>query len=137
MEIVGGCLCGQVRYRGTAAPAFTAVCHCKHCQKQSGTSFSIVLGLPHGSLAIERGALKTYRDTGASGQAVDRKFCPECGSAIVTEVAAMPALTFLKAGTLDDTSGLQPQMEIWCDHAQPWLPQTDGRPRMPANPPLA
>lgn len=136
MEIVGGCLCGQVRYRGSAAPVFTAVCHCKHCQKQSGTSFSVVLGLPSGSLAFEGAPMRTYHDTGASGQPVERRFCPNCGSAIVTDAAAAPALTFLKAGTLDDTSSLQPQMEIWCDHAQPWVAQDPSRARLPANPPL-
>lgn len=135
-EIVGGCLCGQVRYRGTAAPLFTAVCHCRHCQRQSGTSFSILLGLPRDSLSFEGGPLTTYRDTGESGLPVDRKFCPTCGSPLVSEVAAAPALVFLKAGTLDDTSDLKPQMDIWCEHAQPWVTMAEGTARLPRNPAL-
>ena len=41
--IKGGCLCGQVRYTANAEPAFTGVCHCKNCQKQAGSAFSIVV----------------------------------------------------------------------------------------------
>ena len=40
-QITGGCLCGQVRYSGTADPMFTGVCHCKDCQKETGTAFNI------------------------------------------------------------------------------------------------
>ena len=103
-DIVGGCLCGRVRYRGSAEPLFTANCHCKHCQKTTGTSFSIVLGLPRDSLVLEGGPLTTYRDTGESGMAVQRKFCGTCGSPVLSEVEAAPTLVFLKGGTLDDTS---------------------------------
>ena len=44
-EMSGGCLCGQVRYSAHADPAMVAVCHCKHCQKQAGTAFAIVMGI--------------------------------------------------------------------------------------------
>jgi hypothetical protein len=41
-EMTGGCLCGQVRYSANAEPAFVGVCHCKHCQKQTGSAFSVI-----------------------------------------------------------------------------------------------
>ena len=41
-QIVGGCLCGQVRYTANADPAFTGVCHCTTCQKESGTVGGLV-----------------------------------------------------------------------------------------------
>ena len=135
-DIVGGCLCGRVRYRATAPALFTANCHCTHCQKTSGSAFSVVLGVPRDSLVFEGGPISTYRDTGESGLPVDRKFCPNCGSPLVSEVAAAPALAFLKAGTLDDTSGVKPQMDIWCEQAQPWVPPNEGAARIPRNPPL-
>jgi hypothetical protein len=76
-EMRGGCLCGQVRYVATAEPALVAVCHCKNCQKQAGTAFTVVVGW----------GLKTFNDTGDSGQPVRRNFCPECGSPITSDVA--------------------------------------------------
>jgi len=54
----------------------------------------------------------------------------------VSEVAVTPALDWLKAGTLDDTSWLQPQVNMWCDSAQPWVAMKDGVPQFPRNPPL-
>jgi hypothetical protein len=120
-EMTGGCLCGKVRYSATAEPGFVALCHCKSCQKQGGTAFSVVVGVPRGALAIE-GETRTYQHLGDSGQQVERHFCPACGSPISSELAVMPSLTFIKAGTLDDTSWLDPQTEVYCDEAQPWLP---------------
>jgi hypothetical protein len=60
-EINGGCLCGQVRYSAHTEPTFVGVCHCKHCQKQSGTAFSVVVAIPKSAMSIQ-GQLKTYHD---------------------------------------------------------------------------
>jgi len=135
-DISGGCLCGQVRYSAHSDPAFMGVCHCKNCQKQTGTAFSVVLAVPKSGLSIH-GQLKTYRDTGGSGQPVLRSFCPECGSPITTVVASMPDLTLLKAGTLDDTSWLDPKMHIFCDSAQHWCPIPASSHQFPKAPPAA
>src|ERR1700733_10353769 len=94
-EMTGGCLCGQVRYSSNADPAFVGVCHCKHCQKQTGTAFSVLVGIPKSALTVQ-GQLKTFHDTGDSGQPVDRNFCQECGSPIFTDVTVMPGVAFIK-----------------------------------------
>ena len=118
-ELVGGCLCGKIRYASTAAPVMTAICHCKNCQKQAGSAYSIIVGVPKSALSMT-GTLKTFNDSGSSGKPVHRNFCPDCGSPITTDVEAMPDLVFIKAGTLDDTSSLVPTMEIFCSSAQLW-----------------
>jgi hypothetical protein len=114
-NIVGGCLCGSVRYESEAEPMVTAVCHCRHCQKQTSSAFSIFVVLPKGSLRIEGEPLAAYEDVGESGLPVFRKFCPKCGSAIVSEVVATPDVEWLNAGTLDDPSWFRPQMHMWCE----------------------
>ena len=118
-DLVGGCLCGKIRYASKAAPVMTAVCHYKNCQKQAGTAFSIIVAVPKSALSVT-GTMKTFNDTGSSGKPVRRNFCPDCGSPITTDVEAMPDLVFIKAGTLDDTSTLAPTMEIFCSSTQPW-----------------
>jgi hypothetical protein len=118
-DLVGGCLCGKIRYASKAAPVMTALCHCKNCQKQAGTAFSVIVAVPKTALSVT-GTLKTFNDTGSSGKPVRRNFCPDCGSPITTDVEAMPDLVFIKAGTLDDTSTLAPTMEIFCSSTQPW-----------------
>ena len=135
-EMTGRCLCGQVHYSATAEPAIVAVCHCKNCQKSTGTSFSVVIGVPKSAISIE-GPVKTFHDTGDSGQRVDRNFCPECGSPIFSDVAVMPDIVFIKAGTLDDTTWLDPKMHVYCDSAQNWTPIPEGSQKfgkMPAAP---
>ncbi len=134
-QIVGGCFCENIRYTCEAEPMMMAICHCKNCQKQTSTSFSILVAVPKGSLNIE-GELSAYNDQGSSGQAVIRKFCGKCGSPILSDVAALPTMDFLKAGTLDDTSWLKPEAQLWCDSAQSWLKLDADIAQMAQNPPV-
>jgi hypothetical protein len=78
MKIEGGCLCGKVRYSADAEPTFVGVCHCKNCQKGTGTAFAVVVALPKPQLNVE-GPLKEFGDRGDSGKTLYRRFCPECG----------------------------------------------------------
>jgi hypothetical protein len=133
-SFAGGCLCGRVRYRGKVAPIFTGVCHCRNCQRFTGSAFETFLGMPKAEVEIE-GELRTYQDTGDSGRTVDRRFCPNCGSGVATEVAVMPDLVMLLAGTLDDPSWVRPAAEIWCSSAQPWVALGGERKRFDRQPP--
>lgn len=121
-RLEGSCLCGNVTYSCDAEPVATAVCHCTDCQKQSGTAFSIIVAVPRDALRIEGESLSTFTTVGTdTGKEVARQFCRECGSPVVSLGEAMPQVAFIKAGTLDDTSWLDPQMHIWSDSAQPWV----------------
>ena len=51
-KLDGRCLCGAVSYTCDADPMFCAICHCKNCQRQSGTAFSIVVAVPADQLHI-------------------------------------------------------------------------------------
>ena len=135
--IVGGCLCGAVRYTSKSQPLLTAICSCKHCQRQTGTAFSVLVALPKGTLELAGDEPATYRDAGSSGLPVLRRFCAKCGSPIYSEVAATPTMDWLKAGTLDDASWLEPQVSIWNESAQPWVPKSDRIAYFPQNPPTA
>jgi len=134
-KIQGGCLCGAVRYTCAVEPLMTAICQCTHCQRQSGGAFSVNIGIPRGSLQFTAGSPVTYEDKGESGLPVHRRFCAACGSPIVSEVEATPTIDWLKAGTLDDTSWVQPQVSVWCRSAQPWVKLPEAMPQFPTNPP--
>ena len=122
-KLDGSCLCGKVTYSCDTEPLATAVCHCTDCQKQTGTAFSIIVAVPRDGLDIQGDTLSSFTTVGTdTGKEVSRQFCRDCGSPIVSLGDAMPALAFIKAGTLDDTSWLEPEMHIWSDSAQPWLP---------------
>lgn len=125
----GGCLCGKVRYSIDWPPTATMSCHCKNCQKQSGSALSTIAMLPREAVRI-KGTLKTYLDHGDSGAPVLRKFCDSCGSPVITDVPAMPAMLFIKTGTLDDTSGAAPATHMWTCSAQDWFVFPEGVPTM-------
>ena len=124
----GGCLCGAVRYVLNADPLMTAVCHCTHCQRQSGGVFSTNLAIPDAAY-VQTGETKVFTDKGDSGKAVWRHFCGNCGSPILSKVEVMPGLALVKAGTLDDMSGLTPGIEVYTDHAADWVAPIAGAQR--------
>ncbi|WP_374413500.1 GFA family protein [Novosphingobium colocasiae] len=117
----GGCLCGQVRYSFAGDPLLVAVCHCRNCQKQSGAPFSLVGAVADADYA-ESGETRVFVDHGESGAAVDRHFCPQCGSPIRSMAAALPGLTIVKMGTLDRPDQWPPVLEAYCDSAAQWMP---------------
>jgi hypothetical protein len=119
-KITGGCLCGKVRYSADVEPVFAGLCHCRNCQKESGSAFATIVGVPQSALTVQ-GQVKTYADRGDSGKAMYRRFCPDCGSTLMEEAEAMPGVTMIQVGTLDDASWVKPAMQIYCDSAQPWV----------------
>ena len=128
-QITGSCLCGSLRYTCGSEALFTAICHCRACQKSTGTAFSVVVGVKKSDVVIEGNSLKTYEDVGDSGQPTYRHFCAECGSTIMAEMAARPELTCIKAGTLDNPEALNPQLHVyWRDH-QEWIGTLDALPK--------
>ena len=132
MKIEGGCLCGQVRFSSEAGAVFQAVCHCRDCQKQSGTAYSVVVGVPAAALEVT-GETASYEGAGDSGGKVERVFCPRCGSPILTRADAAPGLAILKAGVLDDTSWVQPQVHVWAQSAMACTAIPEGVPAFARN----
>jgi hypothetical protein len=116
----GGCCCGKVRYSAEAEPIFSGICHCKSCQKTTGTSYSVVVAIPAPALTMT-GETRTYDSKGDTGQATHSTFCPSCGSPVTGTADVMQGVVMIRAGTLDDCSSLKPTMEIYCDSKMPWV----------------
>jgi len=130
-KLDGRCLCGAVSYRADADPVFTAICHCKNCQRQTGTAFSLVVGVREEDFELD-GEPAVFTTAGEDhGGETRRHFCSACGSPLLSTSDALPGIVIVKAGTLDDVSWLQPQLEVWGEQAQPWIQPADGRPRLP------
>jgi len=132
----GGCLCGAVRYECAAEPIISGFCHCRNCQKLSGTAFATALAVPSEALKI-RGKLTYYEIKADSGNTTRNGFCPTCGSRVFGGSTGMPGMTVVFAGSLDDPSALHPGMHVYTASAQPWdkigadLPRFPGMPEMP------
>lgn len=127
----GGCLCGAVRYEADWPPLAVMICHCRNCQKQSGSALSVVAMFPRDGLRVA-GEMRVFEDRGTTGQTVFRHFCPRCGSPLVTDTPAAErdGHIFLKAGTLDDPADLEPTTHFWSCRAQQWVVFADGVERL-------
>src|ERR1700723_2608134 len=77
-SLAGGCMCGAVRYRISAAPIACGLCHCERCRPQSGSAFSTVIIIRRSTIEIE-GETAVFDDIGSSGLHVARRYCPRCG----------------------------------------------------------
>ena len=134
-KISGKCLCGSIEYKTDADPVFSIICHCDDCQRQTGTAFSMTVGVPKATVVFKNeDKLKEYVGESASGNPVRRKFCQDCGSPIISMIAMAPDMYMIKAGTLDDKSWLKPTHQFWCSTKQPWLELSDELEKHDRNP---
>ncbi len=118
----GGCQCGAVRYEIAAAEVLTLVCcHCRECQRQSASAFGMSLILPRAAFALVQGHLQSFQWRSERGTARRGNFCPTCGVRIYNDDAEAGSWVSVKAGTLDDTSILDPVGHLWTKRAQPWV----------------
>lgn len=115
----GACACGAIRYSCTAAPAFSWNCHCRDCQRASGSAFCAVLYVPRAALSVS-GVATYYEVRAESGRRVSRGFCPRCGSPLFILADLVPELQGLWAASLDEPARFKPQADVWVSRGQPW-----------------
>jgi hypothetical protein len=122
----GGCRCGNFSYQFNREQVVSAHhCHCKDCQKMTGSGKATIVMVPTDSLSTQ-GELKTYTVTGTDGAHVTRGFCPNCGCQLISYLEEISAMRFVKAGTLDDSSWVKVESSFWSCSAEPWSPVDSG-----------
>ena len=109
--LTGGCLCGAIRYECSARPLMAGNCHCRDCQRSSGSAFVAVMVVPAATLKIE-GPAKYYESKADSGNNFARGFCPECGAPLFGKSTGDPRLAMVAAASLDDPSQFQPTLDF-------------------------
>lgn len=129
----GGCACGAVRYRLTAEPLIVHACHCKSCQRQSGSWYAVNALIESTNVEWLQGAIADWdlpTPTGA-GQTVTR--CVECGVALWSQYhkfsRGMDVVRFVRVGTLDNPGCLSPDVDIHCVERTVRVTDAEDRPR--------
>lgn len=122
-EREGGCACREVRYRvGDIAPMIVHCCHCRWCQRETGSAFVInaLFEAEHVTLlAGEPELIKTPSESGR-GQMIAR--CPTCKVALWSNYPqAGDKVRFVRVGTLDDPDAFPPHVHIFTSSKQPWV----------------
>ncbi len=127
----GACSCGGVAYDLSERLLGAAYCHCKRCQRRTGTAFSVTALTQPGSFSISKGAdLVNEYDPGDGGWI--KAFCTKCGGHLFTRNPENPELIAIRMGSLDQDPGIRPSLHQFTDYAAPWEPvPDDGLPRFP------
>lgn len=129
IPLIGGCLCGSVRYECSAEPMIMGNCHCRDCQRSTGTAFAAAMLVPRDAITIT-GEVKYYDVTGDSGNVISRGFCPNCGSRLFGGRANTNFISIM-VSSLDDPSEFSPALDLYTASAQPWDYMNPNLPKFP------
>ena len=119
-DLTGGCFCGAVRYRLTSPPMFVHCCHCKDCQRQTGTAF-ILNAIIETDRIEYSGELVPVTMKTDSGRPHDIYRCPKCQIAVWSDYGRRPLIRFVRVGTLDEPGLLPPDVHIFTRSKLPWV----------------
>jgi hypothetical protein len=132
--LTGGCACGAVRYEYAGELLFAVNCHCKDCQRETGSAYAPILGVTRAGFRVTKGTPRYFDTTAESGHIARRKFCGDCGCRLFGEPGSAPHMITIRAASLDDPTLYRPTLDIYTECAQPWdymNPQLRKSPRMP------
>ena len=128
----GGCACGAVRYRMTAQPMFVHCCHCRDCQRQTGSAFVLNALVEADRVEILSGVPEPVAVPTNSGRPHDIMRCPACRTALWSHYGGRTALSFVRVGTLDAPESLSPDVHIYVRSKLPWVGLPDSVPAFDA-----
>jgi hypothetical protein len=122
----GGCTCRQVRYRLASEPLFVHCCHCRWCQRETGTAFALNALIETERVEMLAGEVEWIDTPSLSGKGQRIARCPSCRVALWSNYGGGgDSVRFIRVGTLDEPDRLPPDIHIYTMSKQPWvvLPQ--------------
>ena len=122
--LVGGCTCGHVRYQLTSDPLIVHCCHCRWCQRQTGSAFAINALFVADEVELLKGEVKDEMVDSPSGKGQRIARCPKCDIAVWSNYfmgGIREGIRFIRVGTLDDPDQLPPDVHIFTSTKQPWV----------------
>jgi hypothetical protein len=127
--IEGGCTCREVRYRLASKALFVHCCHCRWCQRETGSAFALNAMIEADRVTLLQGALEIVMTPSNSGRGQKIARCAKCHIAVWSNYAgAGDALHFVRVGTLDEPDRMPPDIHIFTSSKQPWFTLPPGTP---------
>ena len=130
----GRCLCGAVTFTLAAPPLATGQCHCKDCQRASGTGHMSIARFKRSDVAIS-GETARFASMADSGNTNTRHFCPKCGSRLFGENSAAPDVMVVSVGCVDDNNWFVPGRVVYAKDRPRWDVTTTEVPNFDRMPP--
>jgi hypothetical protein len=120
-NLAGGCACGAVRYKLAASPLIVHGCHCRDCQRITGSAFVINIWIERKFVEVGSVIPKSFVLKGGSGRPHEVFFCGACGTYLWSRYGAAGDALFVRAGTLDNPKAVRPDVHIYTRSKLPWL----------------
>ena len=120
----GGCTCGHVRYQVVSDPLIVHGCHCRGCQKNSGSAFAINALFEADRVRLKSGTVEEISVPTPSGTGQDITCCAKCKVAVWSNYnmgGLREHIRFVRVGTLDDPDQHPPDVHIYTSSKQPWV----------------
>ena len=129
----GACTCGSVRFRLLSKPLFVHCCHCRWCQRETGSAFVINALIEADRVQLLAGTPEVLETPSNSGRGQRISRCPTCRVAVWSNYAGAGELVhFVRVGTLSEPDRLPPDIHIFTSSKQPWVVLPDHAPAVPA-----
>ncbi len=126
--MTGGCACGAIRWELSEPPLGMSLCHCRRCQRRTGTAVSPSVLTAPGSMTITQG--EELLEVWVPDDGWLKFFCGQCGSAIYTQHPEASEMIAMRAGGFDSDPGVRPGFHQFVAYAAEWDPiPDDGLPR--------
>lgn len=118
----GGCVCGAVRYHVRGQPTVGMVCHCRFCQRRTGSALAFIAYFDEQDVDFLRGMLTEYEHrSDESGRWLKMSFCSRCGTTVTHTAEVRPGWRGIAAGTFDDPDWFTIERHIWTRSKRPWI----------------
>ena len=125
----GGCDCKAVRYRMETAPLFVHCCHCRWCQRETGSAFALNAMIESDRVTLLAGEPEMVDTPAESGRGQQIARCPVCRVALWSHYSGSgPFTRFVRVGTLDNPDRLPPDVHIFTASKQSWVVLPAGTP---------
>jgi hypothetical protein len=118
----GGCACRGVRYRMMSKPLFVHCCHCRWCQRETGTAFALNAMIESDRVLVVKGKPEAVATPSESGKGQKIVRCPDCRVAVWSHYAGGgDQISFVRVGSLDHPDRLEPDIHIYTLTKLPWV----------------
>jgi hypothetical protein len=124
MKLSGGCLCGNVRFATSSEPLRVGICHCRNCQRHTGSGFLAYAKFLKNQVEWTGNSFATYGSS-ADGE---RGFCGTCGSTLSFSRDGSEEIS-IASGSFDNPNVLDPSFHIFVDSKCEWLQIADSLPK--------
>ncbi len=114
------CSCGQLSVTCEGEPVRISMCHCLACQQRTGSVFGVQARFPRDRVTIA-GRASEYVRVADSGNPVNSRFCPDCGSTVYWTLGSAPDLVAVAVGCFVDPAFPEPRHSVYESRRHAWV----------------